>query len=92
MIQYLIIFLIVLWALLYSAWSLMPAPARRTLAQRAGGWARRIGLGEKQAQGLQTRLAQTADCGACSSCKGCGTAAPAPSTRATNSGRIRSQP
>jgi hypothetical protein len=72
MIQYLVIAAIVLWALLYSAWSLMPAGARRALAQRAAGWARHFGLGEKHAQGLQTRLAQSGSCSACSTCSGCG--------------------
>jgi len=72
MIQYLIIAAIVLWALLYSAWSLMPTGARRALAERTAGWARRFGLGEKQAQGLQARLAQPGNCGACSTCPGCG--------------------
>ena len=79
MIQYLIIAVIVLWALLYSAWSLMPAGARRTFAQRTAGWARHFGLREKHAQGLQARLAKPAECGACSSCPGCGKPTAAPS-------------
>jgi hypothetical protein len=77
-IQYLVIAAIVLWALLYSAWSLMPARARRAMAMRAAGWARHFGLGEEQAQDLQARLAQPRECGACSTCSGCGKpAAPA---------------
>lgn len=71
MIQYLIIAAIVLWAVLYSVWNLMPAGARRALAQRAGAWARHAGVGEKQAQELQDRLAQPASCSACSTCSGC---------------------
>ena len=71
MTQYLIIAAIVLWALLYSAWSLTPAGLRRAFAARAAGWARRFGLGERQAQGLQDRLAQPGGCSECSSCPGC---------------------
>lgn len=71
MIQYLIIAVIVLWALLYSAWSLMPAGTRRALARAAVGWARCAGLGDRQAQELQDKLAQPVACGACSTCSGC---------------------
>jgi len=79
MTQYLIIAAIVVWALLYSAWSLMPAGARRTLAERAARWARHWGLGERNVQRLQARLAQPGNCGACSTCSGCGKpATPAP--------------
>jgi len=80
MIQHLIIAAIVLWALLYSAWSLMPAGARRVVAQRAAVWATHLGLGEKLAQALQARLAQPGNCGACSDCAGCGKSA-SPATR-----------
>jgi hypothetical protein len=76
MIQYLIIAAIVVWALLYSAWSLMPAGGRRALADRAAGWASYCGLGEKQVQALNDRLAQQGSCGACSTCAGCGKPAP----------------
>jgi hypothetical protein len=71
MIQYLIVAAIVVWALLYSAWSLMPAIGRRALADRAAGWASNCGLGKKQVQGLKARLAQPGGCGACSTCAGC---------------------
>jgi hypothetical protein len=81
MIQNLIIAAIVLWALLYSAWSLTPSGARRAFAARAAGWARRLGLGESQAQGLQATLAKAGNCGACSTCSGCGKPA-TPSARA----------
>jgi hypothetical protein len=74
--QYLIIAAIVVWALLYSAWSLMPAGGRRALAERAAGWARHWGLGEKQVQGLQARLAQPGSCSGCSTCSGCGKPTP----------------
>jgi hypothetical protein len=71
MIQYLIIAAIVVWALLYSTWILMPAGGRRALAGRVAGWASYCGLGEKQVLGLKARLAQRGGCGAWSTCAGC---------------------
>jgi len=72
MTQYLIMGAIVLWAVLYSAWALMPAASRRAAAARVSGWASRFGLGKRAAQGLQARLAQAGGCGSCSGCSGCG--------------------
>ncbi|MDP3856366.1 MAG: hypothetical protein Q8Q73_01245 [Stagnimonas sp.] len=71
MTQYLIMAAIVLWAVLYSAWAFMPSAARRAAAARISGWARRLGLGEQEARGLQASLAKPSSCGACSSCAGC---------------------
>lgn len=71
MIDTLIIAAIVLWAVLYSARSLMPGGARRALAERAAGWARSLGLGERQVQGLQATLEKSGDCSSCSACAGC---------------------
>jgi hypothetical protein len=70
--QYLIIGAAVLWALLYSAWALMPGAWRRYCAARVAGWARRLGAGEQRADVLQARLVRPTGCSECSSCAGCG--------------------
>ena len=81
MTQYLIIAAIVLWAVLYSAWALMPAALRQAVATHVAGWARRCGLGDRGAEKLRAELARPSACGACSSCPGC--AKPAAATNPT---------
>jgi len=71
MTQYLIIGVIVSWALLYATWVLVPAAARRAAAARLAAWARRCGLGESATENLQAKLAQSSACGECSRCAGC---------------------
>jgi hypothetical protein len=71
MTQYVVIGAAVLWALLYSGWSLMPAGWRRSLARRLGGWAARSRLGRERARSLESTLLRTGGCSACDSCKGC---------------------
>jgi len=71
MTQYLVIAAIVFWAVLYSAWSLMPAASRKAAATRLAAWAGRAGLGSERARTLQATLARSGGCSACASCKGC---------------------
>lgn len=71
MTQYLVIAVIVFWAVIYSAWSLMPAGMRRAAAARVAAWAGRAGLGRERASTLQATLARGGGCSACASCKGC---------------------
>ena len=71
MAQYLIVGLIVLAAMLYSVWKLMPAAVRGAAAARLASLARRCGLGDEKSQRLRARLATASGCGQCASCKGC---------------------
>lgn len=71
MTQYLVIAAIVLWAVLYSAWSLVPAAWRQAAAARLAAWAGRAGLGRERTRSLQATLARGGGCSACASCKGC---------------------
>lgn len=71
MTQYLIIGLLVLWAVLYSALSLMPSAWRRALAARLATWADRAGVGTNRAQALESSLRTTGSCTECAACNGC---------------------
>ena len=78
MIQSVIVALIVLAAVVYSAWLLMPASWRRAGAARLADRAARSGLAASRARELQSRLERASGCGECSSCKGCAGAAGTP--------------
>jgi hypothetical protein len=69
--QYLIVALIVAAAVLYSAWTLMPASWRRAGAARVADRATRSGLHARAARELQSRLERAGSCSECASCKGC---------------------
>jgi hypothetical protein len=76
MTQYLIVGLIVAAAMLYSAWTFMPATWRRAGAARLAARATRSGLMAQAATTLQHRLERAGGCSDCSSCKGCAKSAP----------------
>jgi hypothetical protein len=70
MTQYLIIGAIVVWAVLYSMWSLMPAAWRRGAAARIASRAA-AGLGTERARALEATLSRSGTCSDCAECKGC---------------------
>jgi hypothetical protein len=61
--QALIVSLLVAWASVYAAWTLMPAPLKRGLLR----------LGQRHCPGLARRMAPAE--GGCGGCSGCGPAA-----------------
>jgi hypothetical protein len=71
MIQSLIAGVMVIAALLYSAWVFMPAAWRRAGAARLARQAGRSGMQAQAARQLQSRLERASACGECASCKGC---------------------
>jgi hypothetical protein len=71
MTQSLIIGAIVVWAVIYSAWSLMPAGLRKSAATRVASWVGRAGLGSERTRALEVTLARTGSCSECAECKGC---------------------
>jgi hypothetical protein len=81
MTQYFIVGLIVAAALLYSAWTMMPAAWRRAGAARVAARATRSGLAAQTARELQLRLERAGGCSDCSSCKGCAKGADSPGDR-----------
>jgi antibiotic biosynthesis monooxygenase (ABM) superfamily enzyme len=74
--------LIVLVAVLYAAWTLLPAAARLRLAQRLGAWGRRPGRAA-WLQRASTAVEDTARrrAGACSDCGAVQSGPTAPSSR-----------
>lgn len=77
MVQYLVVGMIVAAAVLYSAWTLMPAAWRRAGAAKLAARAARSGLAPQAARELQVRLERAGTCSECASCKGCAKGAPA---------------
>jgi hypothetical protein len=71
MLQDIIVGLVVVAAVLYTLWLLMPLAPRRAAAARLASLARRCGLGEQESLRLQATLATHSSCGECASCKGC---------------------
>jgi hypothetical protein len=71
MTQYLLVGLIVAAAVLYSAWTFMPAAWRRACAARLAAQAARSGLAPAAATTLQLHLERAGGCSDCASCKGC---------------------
>ena len=71
MLQNIIVGLVVVAAVLYTLWLLMPVAPRRAAAARLASLARRCGLGEQESLRLQATLATHSSCGECASCKSC---------------------
>lgn len=76
MTELLIAAFIVVAALAYSAWVLMPASWRRAGAARLARRAARSGLAQEHARAIQARLERAGGCSECASCKGCASSPP----------------
>lgn len=71
MVQDVIVGLIVIASAIYTIWILMPAGMRRAGAAGIASLARSFGVGARESERLQARLATHGSCGDCEECKGC---------------------